>query len=230
MKKITRRELLLSLGAAGAATLMGSCSFDSRSNSKQTTPSCILSPEQTQGPFYFNVDQVRKDITENKPGTLLHLVLTVVSASNCKPIQDAIVDIWHADAEGMYSGYTVQGINFDTDTTGQTFLRGIQVTNVKGKVEFSTIYPGWYPGRVPHIHFKVYLDNKNYVTSQLYFPTKISKHVYKNDLPYKERGIGNLDDSKDVVVKRYGGVDKLRMNVEKEGKGYLATHTIGVIV
>jgi hypothetical protein len=76
---------------------------------------CVLTPEQTEGPFYVAGEKVRRNITEGRPGTPLTLRLKVVNASNCKAIKNAAVDIWHTDALGVYSG--VQG-------SSGTFMRG----------------------------------------------------------------------------------------------------------
>jgi protocatechuate 3,4-dioxygenase beta subunit len=145
---------------------------------------CTLYPEQTEGPFYVNDDLVRSDIREGKDGTLLALELLVVSASGCAPIANAAVDIWHCDAAGVYSGYAGQlgGL----DTRGQVFLRGTQITGEDGRVRFQTIYPGWYPGRTTHIHFKVRLPNRE-ATSQLYFDEAVSREVYATG-PYAAHG------------------------------------------
>jgi len=223
MGKLTRRELLQILGMGAVTTVIGvDRSFSQTKSSGKTSPSCILIPEQSEGPFYFDVEQVREDISEGKTGTPLKLKVTVVDSKNCSPIKDAVVDIWHADASGIYSGYKNQGV----DTTGQSYLRGIQISDAQGIAQFKTIYPGIYPGRVPHIHFKVILDNKTYVTSQLYFPQEISKQVYKNNPSYSKKG--SINESSDLVVRWYGGVDDLRMNVEKENNSYFATHVIGI--
>ena len=152
MKMITRRELLKLIGIGAVSGLFAAEISTAESGVKKTShPKCVLTPEQTAGPFYFDVEQVREDITEGKKGTPLELLITVVDSSDCRPIKDAIVDVWQADAGGVYSGYINQGV----DTTGQTYLRGIQVTDTNGRAKFRTIYPGIYPGRVPHIHFKV---------------------------------------------------------------------------
>ncbi len=222
MTKITRRKLLQLLGAAGITSTIGI--KESYSKKTEVSPACVLTPEQTAGPFYFDVEQVREDITEDRKGVPLKLSLTVVNSSNCKPIKDAIVDIWHADANGIYSGYKDREI----DTTGKKFLRGIQVTNSEGEVNFKTIYPGSYPGRVPHIHFKVYMDNNNLATSQLYFSEEISKKVYQNHSAYNEKRVKYLDESNDLVVRWYGGADNLRMKIKKSKNELIATHTIGV--
>src|SRR5947209_19501200 len=127
--------------------------------------SCVLTPEQTEGPYYVANEHVRRNITEGRPGTPLALRTTVVNASNCKPIKGAAVDVWHADASGTYSG--VLG------NTG-TFMRGIQKTNAKGLALFQTVYPGWYQGRTVHIHVKVHIGGNVVHTGQLYFPDTLT--------------------------------------------------------
>lgn len=117
-------------------------------------PDCVLTPEQDEGPFYIDLARVRRDIVEDRPGVPLALALTVVDASTCEPIRDAAVDVWHCDALGVYSGEPTE------DSTGETYLRGIQLTDANGRAEFATIYPGQYPGRTTHIHLKVHLGGQ----------------------------------------------------------------------
>jgi len=170
MRQLNRRDLLVSLGSSGILALAGSYGGRTRPVFAQAT--CTLTPQQTEGPYWFDARQVRRDITEGKPGIPLRLLLRVVSASTCLPIPNALAEIWHCDAAGIYSGYSAQG------TAGQTFLRGIQTSDPDGIVEFQTIYPGWYRGRTTHIHFKVHLGNQTLVTAQLYFAESISSTIY----------------------------------------------------
>src|SRR5256885_6644127 len=112
------------------------------------TITCVLTPELTEGPYYIAGEKLRRNITDGKPGVPLTLKATVLDASSCKPLKNATVDIWHADAAGVYSGFGAGAAN-------RTFLRGIQKTDAKGLAPFRTIYPGWYQGRAVHIHVKV---------------------------------------------------------------------------
>ena len=91
------------------------------------TPSCTLTPEVTQGPYYLDLDKVRRDVTEGKHGLRLDLRIKVVNASTCKALEDAAVEIWHADAGGTYSGFSQEG------TAGKTYLRGVQLTGEGGR-------------------------------------------------------------------------------------------------
>jgi protocatechuate 3,4-dioxygenase beta subunit len=120
---------------------------------------CIVRPQQTEGPYFVDEGLNRSDIRSDpatgsvKPGVPLTLQFQVsqVGANACVPLAGAIVDVWHCDAAGAYSDVADRNAN----TLGQKFLRGSQVTNADGTVEFTTIYPGWYPGRTVHIHFKI---------------------------------------------------------------------------
>lgn len=158
---IRRREMMaLSAGALATAALYACGAEDDKpaksgsAGGATTTPDCVLTPEQEEGPFYIDLAQVRRDIVEDRPGVPLALALTVVDASTCEPIRDAAVDIWHCDALGAYSGVPQEG------TEGETYLRGIQLTDKDGLAEFATIYPGQYPGRTTHIHLKVHLGGR----------------------------------------------------------------------
>lgn len=173
-------------GAAGSGGAGGSGGMNS----------CVLYPEQTAGPFYLDLDSIRKDITEGKPGAAFQMVVRVQDES-CEPLRDLAVDLWHCDAEGVYSGFPGQlgGL----DTTEQTFLRGTQVTDANGIAAFDTIYPGWYPGRTTHIHFKVHTSSTMEATSQIYFPESLTAGIYETD-PYDARGQKDTPNSGDGIA------------------------------
>lgn len=118
-------------------------------------PACTLSPELTEGPYYLDLEKIRKNITEGKAGLRLDLRVTIVNASTCEPIEDVAVDIWHADASGVYSGIGSEG------TSGKTYLRGVQLTDANGVASFRTVYPGWYQGRATHIHLKTHVGGRS---------------------------------------------------------------------
>ncbi len=190
---VTRRDALrlVAITAAGGA-LMTQQAFAEETSAETTAglmpgaDVCVLAPEVTEGPYYFDPSLERADITEGtQTGVATTVRLQIVDGS-CKPIAGARVDIWHCNAEGLYSGYANQtgGI----DTTGQTFLRGTQFAGATGIVEFQTIYPGWYAGRTTHIHFKVFLDDKTVLTGQLFFPDALSQFIYQNVTPYTAHG------------------------------------------
>jgi protocatechuate 3,4-dioxygenase beta subunit len=224
MTRIGRRRALEQIGLTGAAVLAGASCNDGSPVSASgdtlaataTSAQCILTPSLTEGPFYFDASQVRSDITEGRPGTPLELTLTVQTAGSCAPIADAVADIWHCDASGLYSGYASEG------TGGEDFLRGIQVTDANGRARFSTIYPGWYAGRTIHIHLKVHLDARTVLTSQLYFPEEVSDAVMTRS-PYSSRGTRTTRNSNDGLFTASAVLD-----VSPAGSGYSAGIVIGV--
>lgn len=150
---------------------------------------CALIPQETQGPYPLlailsNAAIVRKDIRETKTGIPLTLTLTLTNVNNlCTPIANAAVYIWHCDKDGEYSGYSSSQ---NGNHQGETFLRGIQVSDANGQVTFTTIYPGWYAGRITHIHAQVYLnDNLTVIaaaTTQFAFPQEVTTAVYNSSL------------------------------------------------
>lgn len=191
-----------------------------------SAPDCVIQPEQTAGPFWFDVDQVRSDITEDRDGWPLDVRLRVVDAETCEPIADALVDLWHADANGWYSGYPGQGDDNDVDTSGQTFLRGLQVTDKEGRVAFASVYPGWYPGRAVHMHVKVYLDNNALITTQTYFPDAVSDTIHTG-APYAARGARDTRNSEDGWADD-AEAEGLMMKTASEADSTEVSLTIGV--
>ena len=176
MSALSRRQALAGLGSVSLGALIAACdeggdtktaaSNGERASHFDDAAHCTQTAELTEGPFYFEVDKVRSDIREDREGVPLHLGIRVRDAPKCKPIPDAVVDVWHCDAEGSYS------------ERGETYLRGLQITDRDGVVEFTTIYPGWYPGRTVHIHAKVHLDKQTVLTTQLYFNDEVSARVF----------------------------------------------------
>jgi protocatechuate 3,4-dioxygenase beta subunit len=174
----------------------------------QTPGLCVLFPQAVEGPYYFDPKLVRGDIAEGRPGMPLDLTLRIVETGTCDPIADARVDIWHADARGVYSGYGSQGDDRKTSTRGETYLRGTQMSDANGDVKFRSIYPGWYPGRTPHIHVKAFLDKKTVLTGQVYFPDALSARIYREREPYNARPVADTANTDDFIFKtgeREGG-------------------------
>ncbi len=155
----------------------------------QGQKSCVLTADAGEGPFYLDPKLIRSDITSGMPGAPLQLALEVVRAGDCSILPNARVDIWHADAIGLYSGYAKQGGVGGVSpqsAVGATYLRGTQVTDAQGNVQFRTIFPSWYGGRTPHVHFKVFLGGKEVVASQIFFPDNITREVFNEWQPYRE--------------------------------------------
>jgi protocatechuate 3,4-dioxygenase beta subunit len=224
MDRFTRRGSLVKLGGLFAALAAGG-GWRARA-SEGAGPAavasgavgCVLTPEQTEGPYYIPNEKVRRDITEGRPGAPLTLRLQVVSASTCKPIANAAVDIWHCDAAGVYSG-------FGQGSSSRTFMRGIQRTNARGVATFRTVYPGWYMGRTVHIHVKVHLGGRVVHNGQLYFPDALTDMVYKK-APYSSRPGRDTRNATDSVFRNGGKRSMLR--VRRSGAGYVGTIAMGV--
>ncbi len=184
---------------------------------------CMLSKEVTEGPFYVDPKLIRADITEGVAGTPLALRLQVVNA-DCTPIVGARVDLWHCDAAGSYSG--VQNLGGGADTTGQTFLRGTQMTDALGVAAFQTIYPGWYQGRTVHMHYKVILDDSAVLTSQIFFDEAISDTVYAQDAAYGGRGQRGSLNATDAIAQQAG--EGAMCEVSSQGAAMVASLVVGV--
>ena len=223
--RLTRRGSLVRLGgllatAVGAAGLKIETSEGAGPAAVASGDvTCVLTPEQTEGPYYIANEALRRNITDGRPGTPLVLRAFVVNASTCKPIKGAAVDIWHADAGGVYSG-------FGQGAANRTFMRGIQRTNAKGLALFRTVYPGWYQGRTVHIHVKVHLGGNVLHTGQLYFPDTVTDAVYRK-APYTSRPNRDVRNAADSIY-RNGG-KRSQVSVTKNSAGvYVASIVMGV--
>jgi protocatechuate 3,4-dioxygenase beta subunit len=179
---VGRRRALFGLSAAVIAAMSPTRAWT------QGPRSCVLTPEAGEGPFYLDPKLVRSDITSGQPGAPLQLALQVVRAGDCATLANARVDVWNADALGLYSGYEQQsgvgGVSIKA-AVGQQYLRGTQFTDAAGNVQFRTIFPSWYGGRTPHVHFKVFLGGNEVVASQIFFADEINKEVFSQFDPYR---------------------------------------------
>ena len=220
-KPITRRASLLKGGGIFAALLAGGAAAEDSDGAGPAAVAsgavtCVLTPELTEGPYYVDDQKLRRNITEGRPGVALTLKLAVVNASTCKPIKNAVVDIWHCDAVGTYSG--VQG-------NSGTFMRGLQRTDANGVATFRTVYPGWYMGRTVHIHVKVHLGGSVVHTGQLFFPDTVTDTVYKR-APYNRRPGRDMRNTADSIF--VNGGKKSLLAVTKSGTGYVGSGRMGV--
>jgi protocatechuate 3,4-dioxygenase beta subunit len=188
---------------------------------------CVVTPALTEGPYFvdemLNRSDIRSDPTSGAISDGVPLALTVRvynTGAGCAPVSGAHVDIWHCNAEGLYSDESANG------TVGQKFLRGYQVTDGDGDATFTTIYPGWYSGRTVHIHFKVRTydgSSKTYeFTSQLFFDDSLSDQVFSG-APYSARPNRDTRNSNDNIYD-----DMMLMNVTQSEGTYTSTFDIGL--
>lgn len=235
MSRLSRRQALAGFGSVSLGALLAACSGDDDAPTAQVETSegttstvepkgsagglasrfddaatCTQTAEQTEGPFYFDVDRIRSDIREDRKGATLRLGVRVRDAAACEPIANAVADVWHCDAEGSYS------------EPGETYLRGAQVTDADGIAEFTTIYPSWYPGRTVHIHGKVHLANQTVLTTQFYFDDEVSARVFVDD-PYPGESNRSGFNASDGLYDQ-----SLELTLSEEGDGYLGLITLDV--
>ena len=185
-----RRDFLKIAGLAGAAGLLPLGKVFSANSATGQSNTCTLIPTETAGPFPLdltaNTFYFRQDIREFKTGVQLNLRLKILGENNCGPMPNLRVNIWHCDKNGLYSGYDQTN---NAGQTGFTYLRGYQMTDANGEVEFITIFPGWYPGRICHIHFQVYVNSNYAAISQLTFDIATKQAIYTANSSLYTHGI-----------------------------------------
>ena len=248
---LTRRDVL---GLLGGSALLAACgptsgpSVPSAATGAVTTaapnavgsgavavlPSCVVRPALTEGPYFvdekLNRSDIRSDPASNavRPGIPLGLTFLVsrVTGSACAALASATVDVWHCDALGVYSDATDPTFG---STKGTKFLRGYQTTDAGGKAAFITVWPGWYPGRAVHVHFKIRTTAANGqvsdFTSQLFFTETLNDQVLAQS-PYSQKTGSRLRNDGDGIFQGSGG--KLTLSPEKGADGYTATFDIGL--
>jgi protocatechuate 3,4-dioxygenase beta subunit len=242
---LSRRDALKLLGIGSAAflaacapeatsTLVPTVASTQVSSGTSTALDCVVRPELTIGPYFvddqLNRSDIRSEPSDNsvKEGVPLTLNLVVASAgdNSCTPIEGAQVDVWHCDAQGQYSGVSAQG----SDTSGQKFLRGYQLTDADGAVQFQTIYPGWYSGRAVHVHFTIRTkgtDSEDYqFTSQFFFDDNLTDQVHALE-PYASKGQRDIRNADDNIFN--GGGDQLLLNLDGDTtNGFTSTFNLGL--
>jgi protocatechuate 3,4-dioxygenase beta subunit len=202
-------------------------------------PSCVLTPEEEEGPYYIDEEKLRSNITDGRPGVPLRLCVALVDSRTCSPLENAALDIWHCDALGVYSGFTTSSPDGrggpprrrrQIDST--RFLRGVQITGEQGTAEFVTLYPGWYESRAIHIHVKAHVNGHVSHTGQLFFPEDITAEIARLE-PYARRlnVERTIQDEDHVFTKQHGRASILQLARLANGSnvnGFLATIALAV--
>jgi protocatechuate 3,4-dioxygenase beta subunit len=197
---------------------------------------CRVASATIEGPYYIDQRIIRSDIREKQPGVPLELELRLVNASGgCRPINGALVSIWHCNAAGEYSGYLFNDPNVmpnpsAADASGhvperdaERWLRGAQITDADGKVTFRTIVPGWYTPRAPHIHVRAFLNDKTMIVTQLYFPQALNNTIQSTHKDYKGRGVSIYTNENDILLRPE---DIMKVSTKSDGS-LRATMTLG---
>jgi protocatechuate 3,4-dioxygenase beta subunit len=250
---LTRRQALAVFGATATASL----AHGARANASEAAVSlamadCVAQPEQTEGPYFVDKALERSDIRRDPasgrisagaPLALQFVLSRVTPTGACAVLPGAQVDIWHCDALGMYSGVEDRYSNTRGQRNVEMFLRGYQISDERGVVRFTTIYPGWYRGRAVHIHFKIRVpsdnadpvlsealdlaraESKDEFTSQLYFPDALTDRVHATE-PYAANKGQRLLNSRDMIFRE--GATQLVLPVVEAAQGYEATYRIAM--
>jgi len=202
MLELDRRSLFI-----GAAVGASAAAFDLHAEvpAQTGTPqagsvSPALTPHLTEGPYYIARQFNRADITEGLPGIPLDVSLIILDEKG-NPLPGARIDLWHCDASGRYSGFgTMPGEEATPAVKAATFLRGTQQAGASGDVTFHTLYPGWYQGRTTHIHFKVWHEDKNILTSQIFLPDALNEFLYTQVDAYKRDSLRDTLNRTDGIA------------------------------
>ena len=233
--QLTRRHVMGAIGTVGAMAV-GGMAWKPVEVRADTCLSCVVRPQETEGPYFvdelLNRSDIRVDPSDGimRPGTQLNLTINVNQIDNgcCTPITGATVDIWHCDAGGTYSDRA------EMNSVGKKYLRGYQVSDTIGKVKFTTVYPGWYQGRTVHLHFKVRVytgTQKTYeFTSQLFFDDALTDQIFQA-APYLAKGIRDTRNSNDGIYNGAtadGNGDQLLIKPVKNGDVYEASFDVGL--
>ncbi|MEV6349907.1 intradiol ring-cleavage dioxygenase [Actinoplanes sp. NPDC051851] len=250
LRTMSRRRMLGVFGGAGALALTGGALLNGMTAeaAEAVEAACLAEVEsETEGPYPADGSNgpdvriedgiVRSDITSSfgsysgtADGVPLTFSLTVQNLS-CSPLAGAAVYVWHCSAEGRYSLYSL-------GARRQNYLRGIQVADSTGKVTFTSIFPGCYTGRWPHIHFEVYASLADATsgsgairkTSQIALPEAVSEAVYAGSSVYSG-STANLDDITLATDGVFGDDLAAREMATVTGSvsaGYVANLTISV--
>lgn len=211
---------------------------------------CTLIPSETGGPYPGDGTNgpnilttsgiVRSDIRSSigtasgtAPGTVASITLQLVSTTtSCAALRGLAVYLWHCNATGGYSMYS-------SGVTNQNYLRGVQVSDANGLVTFTSIFPGCYSGRWPHIHFEIYAslaaatNGANALrTSQLALPEAASRQVYAqtNLYPNSTQNLNQTSLATDNVFSNDQAQYQLATVAGNNTDGYTVALEVGVAV
>lgn len=233
-----RRHFIVGAGGLILSGVTSRVFANSEQGLAYPSQACRGIQQVSPGPFINPNSPLRSDIREGLPGVPLRLKLRIVDDTWCQPVEGAVVDAWQCDAIGRYSG--VENLNFDFNTLrvtgmgldmrGKTFLRGHQVTGQDGVAEFTTLYPGWYVPRLPHLHLRIIQRDIGWTAAntQLFFPADVERAVFESE-PYAVRGPNPIDLNRDLVLKGdQKRLDALTVDLQQDSDGFVGTFEIAI--
>lgn len=214
-----RKDFLRSLGIAGVGLALPTSSFTAKAN--ENAGDCVLIPSETAGPFPWDLTEnsffFRQNVAESEAGVPLHLRMRIIGDGNCEPMPNVRVHIWHCNKDGAYSAYDV---SMNPGQAGKTYCRGWQMTDANGEVEFTTIFPGWYPGRICHIHFQVYVSSVYAAISQLTFDLSAKNALYSANQSIYTKGVDPLTFTSDNIFSDGYTYQLATLTPSESGNGY----------
>jgi protocatechuate 3,4-dioxygenase beta subunit len=220
---LDRRRLLTSaLLGTGVAALPTAAHAAMPERSPSHGP---MTAQAEEGPYYLPLNLMRADITEGLSGIPIDIRFMVVDERGL-PYAEALVDIWHCNAQGIYSGFQEPDGQAVVDIKGRTFLRGVQPVDGQGEVVFHSIYPGWYHGRTTHVHFKVRHGGRTNLTSQFFLPDTLSEFLYSQVPAYRRAELRDTLNSDDGIAMQAG--DTVEGSVRETKGRYLVTLAVRV--
>ncbi|MGO9890398.1 MAG: hypothetical protein ACLP0L_21215 [Solirubrobacteraceae bacterium] len=255
-QQITRRQAVKVVGTAGAVYLLAPAlpAFSPTAALAATAGATAakLTPELTEGPYWVNTMLHRSSVVANsrggghQQGVPLRLYINLLDATTKRPMDGLAVDIWHANAHGLYSDESSQQAGGGSDSAGDTisdnWLRGYQITGkdrglrkkpVYGQVSFETIWPGWYAGRAIHIHVRVRKLHSSGATiagytTQIFFSDTDNAHVLTSATPYNARSpqTDPTTDGNDTVLTGADFATNIVPVQGSVGSGYAAVFNI----
>ena len=236
-----RREIVKLLGSFAAAGMMGCAGAGARAASESPAEpaspvgSCVVRPQQTEGPFFVDEKLNRSDLRTDpltglaQPGVPLSLTFQVsrTSAGMCGPLAGTMVDVWHCDAVGAYSdvGGAGRGGEVPARLPGDRRRGGARAFQRRST-------PAEYRGRAVHVHFKVRASPARCAlefTSQLYFDDAVTDAVFRAARPYSGRGERDTPTSA-TACSPAAGSQLLLPVTRRDGSGYAGTFDIALQV
>lgn len=192
---------------------------------------CTLTCEATVGPCH-TLSPERCDISDGWDGLPLLMQLRVLD-QQCRPVVGAIVEVWHTNHTGGYSGRIADMCNNNAQDLDKQFFRGRQRTDSQGVVRFESCYPGWYRGRANHVHLRVQQgdyqadDNASaWLTSQLLFTDALNSAIFQHEPLYRDKGLPDTTLDTDGVVGEEADKSRYVFDVQNLGGVMLASKTL----
>ena len=229
-----RKDFLKLAGLAGAASIVPFGSSKAGSEDAAATDACTLVPQETAGPYpldlHTNAAMIRQDIHETQAGSIYTFTIQIINQATCLGVPNARVDVWHCNAQGNYSGYNTNSGhgNGNVNAVGQTWCRGIQMTDADGYVTFVSIFPGWYTSRVWHIHFQVYINSMSVATSQFTVPVAKKNQIFTSVAPYSAYGADPQAISTDNVFSDGSTLQMATLEDDAATGGYKSAFTAAI--